>query len=69
MKYVYHRGATIHLHYDTIHILYGEDVHKIEIAASQIDRRLKTRKDKINKMKMQSTALSTNPDIEPPEIC
>ena len=48
--------------------LYGEDVHKIEIAASQIERRLITRNEIIKKMKMQSTALSTNPDIEHPEI-
>ena len=46
----------------------GEDVHKIEIAASQIERRLITRNDIIRKMKMQPTALSTNPDIEHPEI-
>ena len=47
---------------------YGEEVHKIEIAASQIERRFKTRNDLIKKMKMQFTALSTNPDIEHPEI-
>ena len=55
-------------HEQILEDLYGEDVHKIEIIASQIKRRLKTRKDIINKMRMQSTALSTNPDIKHPEI-
>ena len=44
---------------------YGDDVNKIKIAASQIERRLKIRND-IKNIKMQITALST--DIEHPEI-
>ena len=46
--------------------LYGDDVHKIKIAASQVERRLQIRNYIIKNIKMQTTALST--DIEHPEV-